>query len=153
MRKGLFIAIVVLFLVCLITKEDKKEIRVRIIPNSNSAIDINTKYEVKEVVNAYLLRVYDEEYDRCVDNIKNTLPMLNKTLNSMFDTVETSLDYHTLYNKTYNNNAVKNEECLCLYVVIGNGLGDNWWGTIYPNLLGISSSESVKYESLFLNLF
>ena len=64
-----------------------------------------------------------------------------------------SFDKHTLYNKTYNNSAIKNETTLVLLVVIGSGGGSNWWGTVYPEFLDISSSEEVKYESLIVNLF
>ncbi len=154
MRKALFIIIVVIFFLFILNNNSQKEeIRVRIIPNSNSADDINIKNEVKEVVKAYLVSTYDDDYEKCCNNIKSSINRLEEVLISMFGEIRASLDYHTLYNKTYNDNAIRNEECLCLYIIIGNGDGDNWWGTIYPDLLGIESDEEIKYESLFLKLF
>ncbi|UKI50440.1 MAG: hypothetical protein L6U99_03150 [Clostridium sp.] len=34
--------------------------------------------------------------------------------------------------KTYNDTAILNEKCYCLYVVINKGMGDNWWGSVFP---------------------
>lgn len=67
--------------------------------------------------------------------------------------MEVSLSNHTLYNKTYNNSAVKNTSELTFYVVLGRGEGSNWWGTVYPEFLLVSSSEEVHYESLILSIF
>ena len=67
--------------------------------------------------------------------------------------VEVQFENHTLYNKTYNNNAVKNTNEMALYVIIGEGKGDNWWGTVYPEFLEVNGSEEVKYESLILSIF
>ena len=64
-----------------------------------------------------------------------------------------SFDKHTLYNKTYNGNKVKDEECLVLLIILGEGKGDNWWGSVYPKYLEVSGSDVVEYESLFITLF
>ena len=64
-----------------------------------------------------------------------------------------TFDNHTLYNKTYNNNVIKNSNELTLYIEIGNGKGSNWWGTVYPDFLLVNSSEVMEYESIFVNIF
>ena len=56
-------------------------------------------------------------------------------------------------NKTYNNNVIENSNELTLYIEIGTGKGSNWWGTVYPEFLIVSSSEVMEYESIFVNIF
>ena len=56
-------------------------------------------------------------------------------------------------NNTYVDNAIKDEEAYTLYIILGEGKGSNWWGTIYPEFLGISSEEEIKYKSFFYELF
>ena len=101
-----------------------------------------------------LYEAYDESYSVYLDNLNKTIPAFKDAIeNELRKDVEIHLGNHTLYNKTYNNNAVKNTNEMTLYVVIGEGKGDNWWGTVYPEFLEVSSSEEVKYESLILSIF
>lgn len=154
MRKFILIIIALLFIISLINIHDgKEEIRVRIIPNSNSGVDLSLKEKAKSITCCYLNKVYDSNYNECINNIKMTMDEFEDVLTKEIGKITISFDKHTLYNKTYNDNAVKNEKYYTLYIVIGDGKGSNWWGTIYPNLLEISSSDEIKYESLFVNLF
>lgn len=155
MRRFLGIGIVVLAIVLLFVRNSnskEEEIRVRVIPNGNTAEDLKEKEQVKEIVLCYLKIVYDKTYQKCMSNISETYQDLEKSLKSEAFDVDVSFDKHTLYNKTYNDNAIKNEETYVLYVVIGNGKGDNWWGSIYPKFLSVSGDTEIKYESLFMNV-
>lgn len=153
MRKILLI-ILIIICICAIfmRKEQEKEIRVRIIPNGNTYQDLNEKNKAKEVVLCYLDIIYDESYDTCKSNIQKTYKELENSLKKDFKNVSVTFDKHTLYNKTYNNNAIKNTEAYTLYVILGNGNGDNWWGSIYPEFLGVSGDTELKYESLLVNV-
>ncbi|MGM9969181.1 MAG: stage II sporulation protein R [Anaeroplasma sp.] len=154
MKKVIVVIIVFLLAIALLNLgNSKQEIRVRIVPNSNLKKDLEDKEEVKKIILVYLNTIYDNDYNKCKKNLENTIDDLNIVLNKYFPKICASLGYHTLYNKTYNDNAVKNEECYMLYVVIGNGDGDNWWGTIYPNLISMSSDEVIEYKSIFVDLF
>ena len=156
MRKSIFIILVVVcFIVMINNGDDKnKEIRVRVIPNSDSQYDLDNKKIVKDITVSYLYNAYDENYNIYIDNIDKGLLYLEDTINQyIVDDVLISFGNHTLYNKTYNNTVVKNSTELTLVVQIGNGLGDNWWGTVYPDFLLVNGSEVVKYESLFVKLF
>ena len=131
MRKLILSFIIILFLaVYFINSNSDKEIRVRIIPNSDRLEDKELKNEVKKITIGYLASLERKDYNAKV-----------------------SFDYHTLYNKTYNDNAIKDEEAYTLYIILGEGKGSNWWGTIYPEFLGISSEEEIKYKSFFYELF
>lgn len=152
MRKIIFIVVIIMFLLSLVDNKKNEEIRVRIVPNSNSDHDIKVKNDVKDAVIYYLSKIYDESYNIYKDNITNSINDLEKIIGNEFCSCDISFDYHTLYNKTYNGNKVKDEKALLLLIVLEEGKGDNWWGSIYPNYLMVSSSEEYQYESLFVLL-
>ncbi|MDE6407056.1 MAG: stage II sporulation protein R [Anaeroplasmataceae bacterium] len=155
MRKIIIIGIIILCAVMLFSRsQEEKEIRVRIIPNSDEASDLKVKEKAKNITVCYLKEAYDEEYNTYLKNLKQTISLFEVALEKeLKEDVEVQLGNHTLYNKTYNNSAVKNTSEMTLYVVIGEGKGSNWWGTVYPEFLSVNSSEEVKYESLILSIF
>lgn len=155
MRKiGLGLLIIVFIVVVILNLKEDKEIRVRIIPNSDLTCDLEVKEKAKEITICYLKEAFDENYDVYISRMQKTIPSFQKILEKeLQEPVEVSLGNHTLYNKTYNNSAVKNTSEMTLYVVIGEGEGSNWWGSVYPEFLEVSSSQEVKYESLILSIF
>lgn len=155
MRKILIgILIVACMVIAIINLKEEKEIRVRIIPNSDLKIDLDKKNKAKDITVCYLKEAYSDKYEEYLDNLKKTSEsfelLLEKEINQE---VEIELGNHTLYNKTYNNSAVKNTNEMTLYIILGEGKGSNWWGTIYPEFLEVNSSEETKYESLILSIF
>lgn len=155
MRKiGIIILIILFVYVFVSNMSNEEEIRVRIIPNSDKKEDLLLKEEAKKYVVYYLKKAYHSDYNQFVTNINETKNSFEAILEKVLATDCTiTFDEHTLYNKTYNGSAVKNEKTLVLYVVLGEGDGSNWWGTVYPEFLGISSDDEIKYESLIVNLF
>lgn len=155
MRKIIIAGLIILCVILLFTRsQEEKEIRVRIIPNSDEASDLKVKEIAKNITVCYLKEAYDDNYNSYLNNIKETIPYFESALEKeLKENVEVQLGNHTLYNKTYNNSAVKNTSEMTLYVVIGEGKGSNWWGTVYPEFLEVNSSEEVKYESLILSIF
>ena len=155
MRKFTLIFLVIIsILIYINNKEEVKEIRVRVVPNSDSEVDLLVKEDVKNITVSYLKEAYDSNYNIYIDNIRYGLLYLEEVIEeNSKEEVLITFDNHTLYNKTYNNNVIENTEELTLCIKIGNGNGSNWWGTIYPEFLMINSSEVVEYESLFVNLF
>ena len=156
MRKTTFIILVIVCIIIMINNigDDNKEIRVRIIPNSNGEKDLYEKQIVKNVVICYLKEAYDENYNYYIDNINSKLQYLENVIAENIDqNVIINFGNHTLYNKTYNSSVVKNTIELTLLVTIGKGQGDNWWGTVYPDFLLVNGQEVMKYESLFIKLF
>ncbi len=152
MRKLMLSIIIILFLsIFYINYNNEKEIRVRVIPNSDKLEDKELKNEVKKITIGYIASLDRKSYSSTMEEINNNLGKLEYVLRD-YD-VKVSFDYHTLYNKTYNDNAIKDEGAYTLYIVIGEGKGSNWWGTIYPEFLGISSEEEIKYKSFFYELF
>ncbi len=131
-----------------------KEIRVRIIPNSNDEVDLKTKEVVKKYVIEYLNKQIATDFDETFKNINNTYKKLENEINNDLGVeASVSFDKHILYNKTYNDTAILNEKCYCLYVVINKGMGDNWWGSVFPKFLATSSDEEVEYKSFLYECY
>lgn len=155
MRKLILIGIILIFGITLfLNLKEEKEIRVRVIPNSDTSLDLQVKETAKNITICYLKEAYHPEYDSFIKNINSTKKAFKEILEKELNReVEVEFGNHTLYNKTYNNSAVKNTDEMTLYVIIGEGKGSNWWGTVYPEFLKVSGSEEVKYESLILSIF
>lgn len=154
MRKIIIGIISIVFIILLISKlnHEDEEIRVRIISNGNKASDLKDKKIAKDLTICYLNIIYHAEYDKFKNNIEETYDDLENMLLEEGISANVSFSYHTLYNKTYNNNAIKNDSKLTLYVILGKGEGENWWGSVYPKFLSISSEEEIKYESLIMKV-
>ncbi len=151
MKKTVIVIIILIFLVAFFLKEPaSKEIRTRIIPNSNSEIDLKEKEEVKEIVIKFLKENYNKDKEKYINNINKNVSKLKNETKKINENVKVELVNHNFYNKTYNGNSVKNEKVLTLLVTINEGKGDNWWGSIYPEFLEVKSDEVIEYESYIL---
>lgn len=142
---SVFFIIVILFIFKVNNKSE--EIRVRVIPNSNSEYDLKIKEEVIIDVKDYIYAIYSKDRDEMCLNIEKTILDFEELLNTKYTNINVLFEKHNFYNKEYNGNVVKNECVLTLLVEIGNKNGDNWWGSIYPDLLEVSSKEEVNYKS------
>ena len=154
MKKILFIVLVfILCLFCVLRfNNSSEEIRIRVVPNSNSETDLKIKEKIKEEAIVFVKEIYDSNRDKMISNIENNISLFEEEINEISES-KVTLENHTFYNKEYNGNVVKNENTLTLLIVIKDGKGDNWWGSIYPDLLECESSEEVEYESWFKKLF
>lgn len=148
MRKALIILILILgFIVIIKAVCPDEEMRVRIIPSSNSAVDLEIKEVVKEATISYLEEQYDKNLENFISNINSTIDEFNFSIQSY--NAKGELVNHQFYNKRYNNQALKDEEVLTFLVKIDVALGDNWWGVIFPQFLEIDSTDSITVKSYF----
>lgn len=154
MKKYLFFMFIAVSMFLLIIKNNnsKDEIRVRVIPNSNSEYDLLVKEEVKIDVIDYINKVYNVNRSNMIDNINSSIDSFKKLLVIKYSDIDVSLENHNFYNKEYNGNVIMNECVLTLVIRIGDFNGDNWWGSIYPDLLEINSSSEVTYKSFIKEL-
>lgn len=147
----LFGGLFILFLFMI--KDNKKEIRVRVIPNDNSSDSIAIKKEVvgclKEIIS--LLMNENMDYQEMDIIIENNLGNICKALEKF--NCKVTYGNYTFPKKAYNGNILKSKRCKTLLVEIGNADGDNWWGLLYPDLLGIDSEEKIEYHSYIYDLF
>ncbi len=135
-------------------------LRIHIRANSNSNIDQDIKYIVKdEVVN--FLTPYVAE----CDSKEKLVTMLNSNKEKIENVIDTLLyKYGFCYTSSV---AIRNEtfptrvyENFTLYegvydaiiIELGKGEGDNWWCVVYPPLCFTSGSCDIKYKSKILEI-
>lgn len=150
MKKGFFIVILILFIIMFPNLEKREEIRVRVIPKSNSIVDLQRKKEVKDKLKE-ILQEYEiyKSYKELDEALSKNVEKINEELGK---DVSVTYDYHNFEEKTYDGNIIDKTNCKTLLVIILDGQGDNWWGTLYPSFLGIESEEKLTYESYLLKL-
>ena len=148
-KKIFFVITLIIFILFILINNKEKEIKVRIIPNSNDECDLMIKEKVKERVVKYLKTQMSNTYEATFNNINNTyITLKNDILKDLNVETNVTFDKHILYNKTYNNIAQKDEKTYCLYVVIGKGMGSNWWGSVFPKFLEVSSESTLPFWSV-----
>ena len=146
--KGLLFLLLSLFVVCFLFSEfDEKEIRIRVVSNSNSEVDINYKKEVVSYLKEEIFPniILNEEY--LSENYKN----IEEVLNENFSDITVRFEKHTFKNKTYNNSAIKDGTYKTLLINIGEANGSNWWGSVFNEKLSYESEDEVTYKWYFQN--
>lgn len=142
MKKYLFWLLILLGVCFFFFKDSNEEIRIRVISNSNSDTDLEYKNEVVKYLKKEILRDsnLDEKY------FKDNQAVIEEKLNSVFDDIKVSFEKHTFRDKTYNGSVLENEDYPTLLIIIGEGMGKNWWGSIFDSTLQKESIDEVKYE-------
>lgn len=147
--KSYFLWLLILLGVCFffLNKKDE-EIRVRVVSNSNQESDIKYKEEVVLYLKQEILKgnILNEEY------FKNNQLNIEEQLNKRFENINVSFQKHTFSDKTYNGSVLESREYDTLLIVIGEGKGSNWWGSIFASTLQKESTDEVIYEWYFNNL-
>lgn len=160
-----FIVILTLIIVFFIYKEVNKEeiiipdtaIRLRVIPNSNSALDQNIKLKVKEHLeeNTYKLLKNTSSIEEARMLIKENIPTLEENINTIF----LENNYNIPYKINYGNNYFPEKEYRgityeegyyeSIVISIGEAEGDNWWCVLFPNLclIDLEKDNDNDYKS------
>ena len=142
--KRVFLLLLCLFGVCFFLFKEE-EIRVRVISNTDSLVDLKYKENVVIYLKENILgnnKITDQYLEENVLNIE-------QELNNVFDNIICKYEPHTFVNKAYNGNVIKNGTYKTLLVYIGEAKGSNWWGTIFEGSLKNESTEIVEYEWYF----
>ena len=133
----LFTCLVVFFIL-----PKTEEIRVRVISNSYEEVDIDFKEEVVEYFKEEILPIIEMTDKYLKENYKKIEEMLEEK----FESIKVEYKKHTFTNKTYNGSVVTNGTYKTLLILIENGLGPNWWGSIFDGALQKEGTEEVTYE-------
>lgn len=128
-------------------------IRFRIIASTNSELDIQTKQELKNYLEKELLELTkeastEEEVDKI---IVNNLELINNKTSNFLNTDNYKIDYGLNYfpSKTYKGIVYEAGIYKSLVVTIGDGLGKNWWCTLFPPLCLLeenTTTNDVEYK-------
>ncbi len=133
-------------------------IRMRVIPNSNSSVDIAMKKKVRDYMESdiYGLLKDTKDIDEARRIIKDNIDEMDSKIQEIFDnnkydmTFEVKFGYNYFPVKEYKG--VKYDEGYyeSLVVSIGEAKGDNFWCVLFPPLCMLETEEKTDVESKFL---
>jgi len=129
---------------------DYDYLRLHIRANSNSQIDQNIKYKVKDFMVDYLTPLLckvesKQEAINVVNNNKNelTLNCLNLLKNNGFNySVNIKINNEYFPARTYENTTLDSGYYDAVIVELGTAKGDNWWCVMYPPLCFVNKNEN-----------
>ena len=164
MKKIVIIILIIIISISMfkIQKEDTiiipdNALRLRIIPNSNSAIDQNMKLKVKEYLenNTYSLIKDEVSLDDARKIIKDNIPSIKKNIEKIFDEDNYDMSYTVNYGYNYfpkkEYKGIKYNEGYyeSIVISIGKAEGDNWWCVLFPNLclVDLKKTNNIEYRS------
>ena len=160
MKKILLISVVIITLLVGFKEKEQESviipsdsIRLRVISNSNSELDIKEKMELKAYLEDILFDLTkdattkDEVSKIIIDNLDSINEDIYKFLNSN----NYKLDYGQNYfpSKVYKGVVYKEGMYDSLVVTLGNGKGQNWWCVLFPPLCLLeenTTTTDVEYK-------
>lgn len=152
--KILLIIIGVIILGSLLFKDkaDGKEVRVRILANSNSETDQAEKYYLKNLL-VPILQKHQEPPPLEIVKTELLRALEGQDLKKRIK-VEYKICAYTA--QSMGDEFIPAGEYLTLLITIGKGEGKNWWTVLYPEFYGISfedESHQIEYRSYFYDKF
>ena len=137
-------------------------IRIRIIPNSNSAFDQDVKGKVKDKleITMYDLLKDAESSEEAKEIIKNNLELVDNDVKNILSKENYNKGYKINFGMNYfpskEYKGIKYEEGYyeSLVITLGKGEGDNWWCVLFPPLCLIEGEEDteVEYKSIVMEI-
>lgn len=169
MKKLLIVVGLILLVVVgplLMPKQEVKYdyLRLHIRANSNSQIDQNVKYEIKDEVVRFLTPhlcnvASKDEAINIVNKYSNILTskctqiLLNKGFNY---SVKVKIKNEYFPTRTYVNTTLESGFYDAVIIELGEAEGDNWWCVMYPPLCFVNKNENtnqIKYKSIIYEWF
>lgn len=167
-NKFWIIVVLILFVlaVALFLPENKEYdyLRLHIRANSNSAVDQNVKYEIKDELVSFLTPYF------CSISSKEDAIELTRTLTEKMEqictdilskkgfsySVNVKIDNEYFPTRTYSNTTLESGYYDAVIVELGQAEGDNWWCVMYPPLCFVNNFENsiqIKYKSKIVEWF
>ena len=142
------------------TQADTDFLRIHVRANSNSQIDQNIKYIVKDEVVAFITpyAAQCKDKEKAIVIIKGILPEIEKVCdrvlkaNGFSYTSKASVRAEEFPTRVYGDLTLENGIYDALIIELGSGTGDNWWCVIYPPLCFTSGTASVQYRSVITDI-
>lgn len=134
-------------------------LRLHIRANSNSEIDQNIKYQIKDemvkFLTPHLCTIESKEKAiEVIDNYSNVIKSLCLTLlqkNGFDYSVNIKIANEYFPTRTYANTTLESGYYDAVIVELGEAEGDNWWCVMYPPLCFVNKNENtkqIKYKSI-----
>lgn len=161
--KKILIILAIIISILVYNKKEESEvipiesIRIRIIANSNSVKDQNTKLKVKEEVekNLYKLTENSKSIEETRNIIDNNLTNIENIVANTLKNINVKEDFVIKYGinyfpeKNYKGNTYKENNYESLVITLGKGEGENWWCVLFPPLCLMdaeNNEENIEYE-------
>ena len=130
-------------------------IRIRIIANSNTREDQETKNNLKKDINKAVEKILEKakSLDEARTKIKKSIDLITKEVEKSLKSKEFTVNYGLNYfpEKTFKGIIYDSGFYESLVITIGKGLGDNYWCVLYPPLCIADfndSNDEYEYRSL-----
>lgn len=155
MRKIVILIFFTILITCLISKSSNilipdKAIRIRIIANSDSLKDQETKAIIKNEINNVLYsKLKDvDNYDDASSIIKNNIGDINNIIENHVDDFELSYGENYFPSKEYKGVKYDAGNYQSLVIKLGEGKGRNFWCVLFPPLCMIDENKlnDVSYK-------
>ncbi|MBR6778549.1 MAG: stage II sporulation protein R [Clostridia bacterium] len=158
------IAVIVVGGLCLPQKEEYDYLRLHIRANSNSSIDQNVKYQIKDMMVETLTPILcnvqsKQQAQNIVEEYKYLLKykceeILKQNGFSYKANIKLANEYFPT--RTYSNTTLESGYYDAVIVELGEAVGDNWWCVMYPPLCFVNKNENaiqIKYKSKIVEWF
>ena len=170
--KGVFICVVmfaaiVSFSLFLPQKNDETYasdyLRIHIRANSNSKIDQEVKYKVKDKIVETLTPLLSNALTKqdAVNIVNNNISLIEQTANGVLKNNNFSyvskaqIKSEYFPTRTYESLTLSGDVYDALIVELGNAKGDNWWCVVYPPMCFVPSTDNstnIVYKSKILEI-
>lgn len=162
MKKIVIIALIIFVL--LIQNNEKnivipqESIRFRIIANSNSKEDQTLKFAIAKdlTTNTFTNLNNVKNIDDSRIQIKNSIPLIETTLNKYNTKYNINYGYNYFPNKTYKGIEYDSGNYESLVITLGDGSGENFWCVLFPPLCLLegqtNDTSEVEYRSLIKDI-
>jgi stage II sporulation protein R len=136
-------------------------LRIHIRANSNSDLDQNVKYQVKDAVVNMLIPLLancdnvEKSYNVLEQNLFNLENIANEVLmkNNLHYNCKAKLTNENFPTRNYGGITLESGYYNALILELGQATGDNWWCVVYPPLCFINGNSTVNsYKSRILEI-
>ena len=139
---GSAVIILFIFLFCPIkTTGEVEYLRIHIRANSNSVVDQNVKYKVKDEIVETLIPLLSEieSFDEAKQKMREHFDLIEESANRVLK--EEGFSYKSTLQEGYYD---------ALIVELGSGEGNNWWCIVFPAFCFTKTQNSDNYEYISL---
>lgn len=132
-------------------------LRIHIKANSNSTIDQQIKFDIKNDVVNFLTPYLAESQTKedAVSVVKDNLKILEVLVDNRLE--QNNFGYSNICElkkekfptRYYDNYVLEEGEYDALIITLGEGEGDNWWCVVYPPLCFVNKNQSVEQDIVY----
>lgn len=166
MKKIIPILIIIIIIISLSSKQQeliipKEAIRFRVIANSNSSVDQETKLLIRDTIQNKMLTdlsnitSLEDARTALASNISNYENLVATTLesNNKDNSYEVNYGLNYFPEKTYKGVKYEAGYYESLVVTLGNGMGNNWWCVLFPPLCLLEAEETEETTEVEYKFF